>query len=189
VQRKPDRVTFSHTLSDSTCSYLYTKTISLVKGKARLVIEHSLKNTGRRAIETDVYDHNLFPIDQQQTGPGLVLSFPFHLTGTEERGMGSLVDKRDTQIVFLRSLQQRESAYAMLQGYGDQPKDYTISIENHKTGAGMRITCDRPLSRLVFWSCYTTACPEPYIAIKAAPGEIVSWTLTYDLYECSIDQK
>jgi hypothetical protein len=189
VECKSDRISFSHTLKDSICSYLYKKTVRLVKGKAQLVIAHRLTNTGRQVIETKVYDHNLFPIDQQQTGPGLTLSFPFRLTGAEERGIGNLAYIRDTGIGFLRNLQKQESAYAELHGYGDQSKDYTIRLENHHTGAGMRITCDRPLSRLVFWACSTTACPEPYIAIKIAPGATVSWTLTYDFYECSTDQK
>ena len=189
LRRNADRITFVQTLNDTTCSYVYSKTLRLEKGRSQMVITHTLKNTGRRTIETDVYDHNLFVLDHQAVGPGLVLGFPFHLIGMEERGIGSLASLKDNQIVFLQDLQKKESAYAVLQGYGNATKDYDIRIENHNTGAAMRIRCDRPLSRLVFWSCSTTACPEPYIAIKVNPGEVFTWTLTYELYECSTDHK
>jgi hypothetical protein len=189
VRRNADRIAFVQTLNDTTCSYVYSKTLRLEKGRSQMVITHTLKNTGRRTIETDVYDHNLFVLDHQAVGPGLVIGFPFNLTGTEERGIGSLANLRDNQIVFLQDLHKKESAYAVLQGYGDAAKDYDIRIENHNTGAAMRIRADRPLSRLVFWSCSTTACPEPYIGIKVNPGEVFTWTLTYELYECSTDHK
>lgn len=69
-----------------------------------------------------------------------------------------------------------------MQGYSNSAKDYDIRIENHKTGAGMRITSDRPLSKLVFWASPTTLCPEPYIHIKVAPGEVFNWKLSYEFY-------
>jgi hypothetical protein len=189
LSRRSDRITFTQTLDDTACSYVYTKTLRVPKGKPQLVIEHTLKNTGRRVIETNVYDHNLFLLDRQPIGPGLVLSFPFRVRSSEERGIGSLAEIRDSQIVFERPLLKKESAYAVLAGYGNLSKDYDIRLENHNTGAGMRIRGDRPLSRLVFWSCSTTACPEPYIAIKIGPGEVFTWTLNYEFYECSIDHK
>ena len=51
-----------------------------------------------------------------------------------------------------------------------------------KTGAGVRITGDRPLWRINFWSIPTTVCPEAYVEVKAEPGKETSWRLTYDFY-------
>jgi len=50
------------------------------------------------------------------------------------------------------------------------------------TGAGVRITCDQPLVKLAFWCCATTLCPEPYIKIKADPGQEFNWTIKYEFY-------
>jgi hypothetical protein len=189
VHSRSDQVTFMHTLKTSGCSYVYSKTVRLIKDRPELAITHELRNTGDSTLETEVYDHNLFLIDHQPVGPGLVLSFPFHLTGTEERGIGSLAEFRDNRIGFLRGLTGKESAYAVLGGYGSQATDYTIKMENHNTGAGLKISSDQPLSKLVFWCCATTACPEPYIRIKIKPGGVFAWSLTYAFYECSIDPK
>jgi hypothetical protein len=189
IRSGSDQITFVHTLKAAGCSYVYSKTLLLVKDKPELVITHRLRNTGDQMLETEVYDHNLFLIDHQPVGPGLVLSFPFPLTGKEERGIGSLAEFRDNQIGFLQELTGKESAYAVLGGYGSKAADYTIKMENHHTGAGLKITSDQPLSKLVFWCCATTACPEPYIRIKIRPGKAFDWSLTYTFYECSIDHK
>lgn len=209
VKTGSSKAVFVQTLSDSGYAYAYTKTVRLLKGKAILVLEHKLKNTGQKTIETDVYDHNLFPIDHQPTGPGLVVSFAFAPGAAEERRIqtaqeatgradaaqasgrpaaglpGPVALIKDSQIVFLRRPVNKEDAYCVLSGYGDSPKDYDIRIENRNTGAGMRITGDRPLSRLVFWASPTTACPEAYVHIRVAPGETFSWTIAYQLYDTS----
>ena len=33
------------------------------------MLEHRLKNTGRKPIATSVYNHNFFTLDRQPTGP------------------------------------------------------------------------------------------------------------------------
>ena len=55
-------------------------------------------------------------------------------------------------------------------GFSGDPKDYDIRVENRKTGAGVRITADRPLARLVVWSVRPTRCPEPFINVRVEPG-------------------
>ena len=149
-----------------------------------MILTHSLKNTGYQTIETDVYDHNLFLIDNQPTSPDFVIKFPFNVTSEETgcKGIGEIAAIGNSQITFVRQLGKKEQAYSVLKGYGDSSKDYDIRIENHKTGAAMRITSDRPLSKLVFWASSTTLCPEPYIHVKISLGEIFSWGIYYYFY-------
>ena len=64
--------------------------------------------------------------------------------------------------------------------------DYDIKIENHKTGAAVRITGDQPISKFIFWSASTTVCPEPFIKIKVDPGKEFSWGIKYEFYTCEI---
>jgi hypothetical protein len=187
VKKSSDKLAFTQTLQDTVCSYVYEKTLQLTKGKPRLVIRHRLKNTGQQTIETNVYDHNLLLLDHQPVGPGLVFSFPFNLTGTEERRIGTVADIRDRQISFLQKPVKHEDVYAVLGGYGKGAGDYDIKMENRHTGAGVRITSDRPLSKLVFWGSSTIACPEPYIHVKVAPGDVFTWDITYEFYEFSTD--
>ena len=182
VKRSPDKVEFLHQLNDAAYSYAYKKAVQLIKGKPELVLTHSLKNTGKRVLETDVYDHNFFLIDHQPTGPGLVLRFPYRLTSEEARGLGQLAAIQGDSIVLLRQLVGEESVYAVLHGYGDQSSDYDIRLENHNTGAGLRITSDRPLSKLVYWGSPKTLCPEPYIHVTVQPGETFTWRIAYEFY-------
>ncbi|HLZ89167.1 MAG TPA: hypothetical protein VKQ52_18050 [Puia sp.] len=175
-------IAFRQDLNAAGYSYVYIKTITFTPGQPQMVITHTLKNTGSQPLESDVYDHNFFVIDTQTVAPGRVLKLPWTPTASDARGLGELADIRGDSIVFLQTFAPRQSVYAILHGYGDKPADYDIRIEEHRTGAGVRIRCDRPLAKLAFWASIKTACPEPFIHIKAAPGETITWTLTYDFY-------
>ncbi len=182
IKRSNAAIEFHHQLNDTAYSYDYTKSLVLTKGKPELVLAHSLKNTGKKLIETDVYDHNFFRIDSSSTAPGLVLKFPFTLTSEEARGLNDMAAIEGDSIRILRPITGEESVYAVLHGYGDRPGDYDIKLENHITGAGLRIRADRPLSRLVYWGNPEILCPEPYIHVKVQPGETFTWSIRYEFY-------
>ena len=184
VKTRRDRVEFRHEISDvAGYGYQYTKIVRLSKGKPELVLEHSLTNTGQKPIETSVYNHNFFVIDRQPTGPQIAVRFPFAVKG-EGKGFGSTINTQENSLVYSRELAKREQVYsAGLQGFGASASDYDIRIENLKTGASIRATSDQPLEKLVFWACSTTSCPEPYIHLKAAPGQEIHWKIAYEFYQ------
>ncbi|MFT3934276.1 MAG: hypothetical protein QM726_11710 [Chitinophagaceae bacterium] len=192
IDTKPNSIAFTHTLKDSVYSYKYTKTVTLVKDKAVMVIDHKLINTGNEAIETNVYNHNLFVLDKQPTGPDAVTSFPFTLTAVAESAKGFGEDKlamlKDKQVLFNKVFSPGQSVYTLIQGYTSSNTDYDIKIENHHTGAALRITCDKPMSKLAFWASPTIFSPEPFIDVKVAPGETFNWQIKYELYTCAIDK-
>jgi hypothetical protein len=184
VKTHKNYVDFSHELMDATgYSYRYTKTVRLSKSKPELVLEHRLKNTGQKPIETSVYNHNFFIIDHQPTGPTVNIQFPFAVQG-EGKGFGNTIRAEGNRLVYSRQLEKKEQVYSdRLQGFGPSASDYDIRLENLKTGAGLRATSDQPLEKLVFWACATTSCPEPYIHLKATPGQEISWTIRYEFYQ------
>ncbi len=182
VNKQSDQVQFIHELKDENYSYIYQKTVQLVINKAQLILFHSLKNTGKRTIETTVYCHNFFVIDQQPTGPAFTVKFPYPISGVGV-GSGELIDIKDNKIEFLRNLKEGETVYyGSLSGFSRSPKDFDIRIENQKTGGGVCITSDQPIDKLVFWACATTLCPEPYINIKVEPGKEFKWKINYEFY-------
>ena len=182
VKKQSDQVQFIHELNFKEYSYQYKKIVQLIKDKPVMVLSHTLKNTGSRTIETSVYDHNFFVIDKQPIGPGFVVRLPFKITG-EGRGFGEIAEINGNEIVFLKNLKNNETVFSgALEGFGESAKDYDIKIENHNTGAGVRITCDQPFLKLAFWACSTTLCPEPYIRIKVDPGQEFSWNIFYNFY-------
>ncbi|HEX2976084.1 MAG TPA: hypothetical protein VHO68_09100 [Bacteroidales bacterium] len=182
VKSHKDKVLFTHDLKDEKYSYHYEKTVSLTKGKPELVLTHTLKNTGKTTIETSAYDHNFFMIDKQPVGTGIQLVLPKEVTG-QGTGFGERVQFQGNRIVYLRDLKSNENASCYdIRGLGHGVEDYDFRIENMVTKAGVHITCDQPLEKLVFWSCSTTACPEPYITLKAEPGKEIKWTIKYEFY-------
>lgn len=181
VRKGRDRIEFRHTLAgEPGYAYAYRKTVRLEKNKPVMVIEHSLKNTGRLPIDTTQYNHNFLMIDKLPIGPDVSIKFPFELKAMAN--LRGLAEVRGRELVFLRDLEGRQSAFTELQGFGNTAKDYDIRIENRKAGAGVRITSDQPLAKLVFWSIRTTACPEPYIAMRVAPGRESKWKISYEFY-------
>jgi len=180
VARGADWIEFTHTLGN-TAGYAYTYRKRVQLSGNRLVLEHHLKNEGRKPIATSVYEHNFFMLDNQPTGPNTVIRFPFAVTATGT--LNGLIETRGTDIAYLRDLQDKESLYTELKGYSARVADYDIRVENRKTGAAVHQTSDRPLSKLVLWSPRSTVCPEAYIDVAAAPGQETSWRITYEFYE------
>jgi len=161
-------------------AYIYRKTVRLTKNKPELVLEHSLKNTGKKPIETSVYDHNFFVIDHEVVGPEVLVRFAFAPKPLAD--FKGLAEFKGDDLIYNKDLETGQSVFSELQGYGDTPRDYDFRIENRKSHAGVHITGDRPLSKLIFWSIRTVACPEPYISMKIAPGKEFRWRIVYDLY-------
>jgi hypothetical protein len=164
----------------SAIGYAYKKTLKLDPHAPVLILEHELKNTGTKAIETEVYDHDFFMLDGAPTGPGMVARFPFEPKAAKDLGNGAKVEGKE--IVYGRELQTGEAASSFLTGYSSNASDYDIFVENQTTGVGVEQSSDSPIARLNFWSIRTTICPEAYIHLNIAPGQTVHWTIRYRFY-------
>jgi hypothetical protein len=181
VHPRPDEVEFVHEVSGPAgYAYQYSKTVRLSKGKPELVLEHSLKNTGKQRIESPVYAHNFLVMDDQPSGPDFLIKVPFDIQNAADR-LGVLKISGN-EISYARELEKDERASVQVAGFHDDPKDYDIRVENRKTGAGVRITGNRPLARLAFWSIRPTRCPEPFINVRVEPGSEFAWRISYEFY-------
>jgi hypothetical protein len=182
VKKKSAGVIFTHELKSERYQYVYTKNVTLTKGKPELVLEHTLRNNGTTTLETEVYNHNFFVMDQQATGPDFTVKFPFipqgEFQGNTDKGA---IDGKD--IVYKDVFSKGEfCAVAPLTGYGTTESDYDIRIENKKTGTGVRIIGDKPIVKFIYWSAAATLCPEPYVKVKVAPGKEMAWNIRYEFY-------
>ena len=177
----PDWIEFTQELEcGSGYAYRYEKTIRFVKNEPLMEIEHRLLNTGKRVIETMVYDHNFLSIDHLQTGPSIVISFPFSPRATQDMvGLGEI---RGKQLLFSKDLRGSDTFYTELAGFGKDASDYEIRVENQTTGAGVLITGDRPLANVGLWAVRTVVAPEPYIAIHVPVGQEFRWTYRNRFY-------
>jgi hypothetical protein len=184
VKNGADWIEFTHDLADHNgYSYRYTKRIALAKGKPVMTIAHTLKNTGKKPIQTEQYNHNFFMLDGTPTGPDHTVHFPFELKAQGRPIPSEFAEVKDGTISYKQELQPRQTAMSEFTGFSDKASDYDIRIENQKTGAGVRIQGDRPISKIIYWSIRPTLCPEAYISLDIAPGKDAKWTYTYSFYE------
>ena len=168
-----DSISFVQDLSGG---YRYVKTLRLLPGKPQMTIEHVLTNKSGKAIATTVYDHNFLPLS-----PGnqdIVASFPFAIT-PDVKPDAALVRIEGNHFAYQRGLTGKESVAFHVSGFGNSKKDYDIRIGNVRTGAGMRVTADQPMSKINVWSIRSVMAVEPYIAIELKPGATKRWTYTY----------
>ncbi|MCC7176140.1 MAG: hypothetical protein IT159_13190 [Bryobacterales bacterium] len=183
VRRSRGSVEFTHQLSDpaSGYGYVYRKTVRLEAGKPVLTLEHSLRNTGKQPIRGTVYNHNFLTLDKRPTGPDFTLSVPYRIQTTRSPDK-EMAEVRDRQIVYLRTLEDKQVVSVPVEGFGADPGDHDIRIENRTLGAGMRIVGDRPLADNRLWSIRRVLAIEPFIALAVQPGEETSWKWTYEFY-------
>lgn len=183
VKKHKDSIEFQQTLSDPErgYGYIYRKVVRLVKGKPEMVIERSLKNTGRVALKSSVYDHNFVALDKQPPGPDFTIRFPFQIQADPQQGK-ELTEVSGDQITYKRPLTGQEEAVVFVKGFTDSVSDTQIVIENKKAGAGIKISGNRPLMREFLWSIRSVLAVEPYVAIDVQPGGEFTWNNTYQYY-------
>jgi hypothetical protein len=183
IKNDHESIEFTHEVADASSGYAYTyrKTLRLTEGKPEMVMEHSLKNTGSRAIRTRVYNHNFLVLDGQPPGPGFVITVPFQIQ-TRRPPTKELAEIRGNQIIYLKTLENRDIVTTPLGGFSDSPKDNDIRVENSRLGAGMRIAADRPLSSESLWSIRTVLAMEPFVSLSIEPGNEFAWKSTYNYY-------
>ena len=183
-------VEFNQRVTDpaSGCGYLYRKNISLARDRDELTIEHRLRNTGRIPIEAEQYNHNFLTLDGARIGPDFAVTFPYPVLAAAPAD-SRLTVIRGNEIGFVRPLVSRDVASFPIVGFGNRARDYDIQIENRRTGAGLRITGDRPLTRMALWSIRTVLSMEPFIDVSCAPGGSVSWSYTYRFHTIDAYQR
>ena len=182
VKSGKDSVEFTQVLDGSAgYSYVYKKTVRLVPGKPEMVIAHSLKNTGKKAIVASAYDHNFLSLDHQPAGPGYSISFPFTIQPSNAQ-TGDLAEIQGTQILYKKALAGQDRVMTLIGGYSDRASDYDFRVESTAVGAGMHVTGNRPLSKAMLWSIRPVVSVEPYIDMSIQPGREFTWDLHYAFY-------
>ena len=183
VQKSADSVEFTQEVNDpvSGYGYAYRKTIRLTAGRPEMVIEHSLKNIGKQPIQTTQYNHNFLVLDKATTGPDFTITFPFAIK-TSSTPDPKFAEIRGNQIVYAKTLENQDRVTFNITGFGADPKDYDIRIENKKLGVGVRVTSDRPLASASLWSIRSVVSMEPFVDVSTQPGATTTWKFTYTYY-------
>ena len=181
VEKTAQSIEFIQTLTDpqSGYAYLYRKTVSVSKNE--MTIRHTLRNTGSKPIDSNVYNHNFLSIDGTAPGPDYTITVPFAIHSHSPPD-AALAEIHGNQIVYKKLLINQDVVFTSIEGFGPDAKDYDVRIENIRSHAGLRITGDRPLESESLWSIRAVLAVEPFVKIHAAPGEEFSWSMKYTYF-------
>jgi hypothetical protein len=171
-----DSLTFTQALSSNGIAYVYEKTLRLVPGEPELVIEHRLKNTGPKPINTTVYDHNFLRL--KPGNADVKVTFPFTINAASPPS-ADLVRIEGSTLTYLRPMKNKERISFLITGFGADAKDYDFRVDDTASGAGVRVQGDQPVTRLNIFSIDKVQSVEPYIAIGLAAGEEKRWRYVY----------
>ena len=167
-------VTFTQTLANASDGYVYEKSLTLVPGKPELLISHRLKNTGKKPINTSVYDHNFLRIAAGNTG--VTVTFPYAPAAANPPA-ADLMRIRGNSLTYLRPMANKERISFPVTGFGKSAADYAFTVEGG--GASVAVKGDQPLTRVNIFSIDRVQSVEPYVAIDLAPGAEKRWSYSY----------
>ena len=182
VNQTANAVEFTQELNDKSTgyAYLYKKTIRLTDDKPEMVIEHSLKNTGKLPIKSVLYNHNFTLFDRLPTGD-ITVTVPYEIKSTRPPDANAAVITGN-RFAYAKAVENTERVSGGLQGFGPTASDNDFKIENRKAGTGIRIRGDRPLQNASVWSIRSVVAVEPFIEVAANPGKDFNWQYAYTFY-------
>ena len=181
VKKGKDWISFQQSLSsDIGYRFVYTKKIELKSDEPGFRIIHILENKGDKTIEIDQYNHNFFIIDGAGSGPSIEVEFPYAISTENDLSGKMLID--GSMLKFSKDFEKGETIWMELNGYSDDLDDHLVTVRNIKSGAGVKLSIDKPLSKMVFWACQTTYCPENFIMLNIEPGATDTWISDYTLF-------
>jgi hypothetical protein len=180
VNTTPTSVEFIQQVNDPATGYGYEyhKTVRLAASGPEMAIEHSFRNTGKKPISSRVYNHNFLVIDGQAPGPDIRIAVPFNIVSPNPPE-AALAEIRGKEIVYRKTLEGQERVTADMNGFSSSVSDYDVTVRNTKSGAGVRVTADRPMAKLALWSIRAVLSAEPFVDFAVKPGETFTWKLNY----------
>jgi hypothetical protein len=182
VNQTASSVEFTQKLNDKATgyAYLYKKTIRLIDDKPEMVIEHSLKNTGKLLIKSVIYNHNFTLFDHLPTSD-ITVTVPYEIKSTRLPDPNAALITGN-QFKYAKAVENTDRVTGGLQGFGPTASDNDFKIENRKAGTGIRIQGNRPLQNASVWSIRSVLAVEPFVEIAADPGKDFTWQYTYNFY-------
>jgi hypothetical protein len=181
VKVHKDSITFRHELHSSIgYAYLYEKTLSLDRKTNGLQLTHSLKNIGTKPLNTTVYDHDFYILDNLPTGPGMQVHFPF--VPVPAKPLPESVQVDGTTLKWVAQMQPHHAPSGDMTGFSDKASDFDFTFEDTTHDLGVEETSDSPMVKFFFWSTPKTVCPEGFIGIHVDPGQTQKWSIHYRFF-------
>ena len=162
-------VEFNQRLEDfNGWGYKYTKRLELLENEPTLIIENTLRNTGRRRIRSIQYCHNFFAFDGERIDKHVSVQFGFPVqTGFDRVTSGAR--REGDRLVLTGSVM-----FKQLTG-GFSADRNAFRIEHLGKNIGIRYSTDFAPCRCCLYADAQCVSPESFVWLDLASGESRTW--------------
>lgn len=182
VSAKPDEMAIT-CISPSLHGYSY-----VLKKEIRLIesgfsIKYFLKNTGKKTIHTDEYNHNFMAVNKELMGSDYLLKFPFYIKPKrflETVNHEGKVEIGEKEITF-KGTPNEPFFFSNLSG--NENVEAAWELINTKTKIGISETGSFKTSKVNLWGWKHVISPELFFAITVEPSKEIEWSRTYQVFE------
>ena len=148
IRKGPSWIEFTQQLSDPDgYSYIYRERLSLAGDK--LILEHHLKNIGKKTIETSVYEHDFYMLDSQPSGPETTVKFAF--TPRAENPLRGLAEIHGKEIDYPARLANGQTVLAPIDGFGPGTAGFTTSASRTRALEPPYARPATSIAKMVLW--------------------------------------
>jgi len=154
-------------------AYTYEKSYHIDGPSARLSIQYSLTNTGKRIVHFDQYTHNWFCFDQASPGSEYQLSagFSFPLSS-------GILPADDAKTHRIKLPAVSEPVLFPPEQLAQAPDNWYV-LSHPGKGLSVRVSGDFPVARCELYMEPDAVCPEIFVRRILKPGQNAQWTRQY----------
>lgn len=178
-----ERHVFTTCIGEDLNNYAYILKKEIVLKDYGFKVLYKLKNTGKKPIKTTEYNHNFIEINNNLIGKDYTLKFDFNINPEkfdEFVNPNRSIIVKDKMVTFN---QQPKTDFFISNLTGGQLVDATWTIEDRKNKIAISEKASFKTSSINLWGCGHVISPELFIKINLQPGNSVSWSRDYSIFE------
>lgn len=162
-------------------SYVLKKEIRLLE--SGFIIQYFLKNTGKKIIQTNEYNHNFIAINNELINSDYELRFPFYIrpeSFEETVNPEQRVEIGEKEILFNGT---PNDPFFFSNLSGSESIEATWQLINTKTKIGITETGSFKSTKVNLWGSKHVISPELFFDITIEPDKEIEWSRTYNVFE------
>lgn len=172
-----------HCVSPITNGYSYELQKEIELQETGLTIKYTLRNIGKKTIQTDEYVHNFMAINNDSVGEIFRINFPFDL---KPKLFGETVNPElavsvGEKEVTSNAPPNEQFFFSNLSGGKSVPASW--ELRHLKTKIGIREKTSFQTSKINLWGWKHVISPELFFEINIEPNEMKEWTRTYEVFQ------
>lgn len=182
VSSQPDKIMITcKSPSLNGYAYVLTKEIRLVE--SGFIVNYQLKNTGKKNIHTDEYNHNFLAVNQAFISSDYRLNFPFYLKPEQfeetvnREGKVAIGEKEIT----FDGTPNEPFFFSNLSGYENIEAGWELINLENKIAISEKGSFTT--AKVNVWGSKHVISPELFFTIRVEPGKEIEWSRTYRAFE------